>query len=846
MMRLVDGRAWCRQVIVRDAVVLLTDAIDQARLVVVDAPAGYGKTVALDQWCAILQSNGRPVARFKATGRDADEHMLSMLHLRPDPDVRRVVAIDDAHLLSPGIVAAIDENLAEAPDGMTVILAGRLRPALRVGRLRAQGMLVEIGTEELKVRDEEIGAFLRARGASEKDMAVLLPLTATLDGWAAGLALLPMSGGDARSFARHVDEYVEEELLGRLPFDLRASVEATAILREVSPATITGLIDDCDLDVLAAHIQDAGIPVRHVRGIGFHYPPFMREALGRRLRNRDEARYCDLHRQAALREQARGSYMSAALHAGDAGDMTLLGALLEAGTEQFNNDGQMDQTVTLARKLPPDILAGCPGVQLTLAWHAARRLDFDVAERLIQGAEAFARDLDDSEETLRLLRIVRHRYLVLAIARDDLATVERESQALMVDFWEDDPLTACSMLAPLISAQRELYHIHDMTKLQVDARDALARCTQSFPIIAGKSAIAPTLIAYGCVAAGIEILEEAMALAEAVGGSGSGIGALPAIRLAEIAYETGDRQRARDLLDRYSDVLTDWQFVDQMLSGHLLRARLFEADGDVQAALRELERTGVMASRAHLPRLHAGILNEQVRLLLLEGQVEDARRLLHASKLVPEGSPVPTRTPSRREEPIALAWIRMSIADGRLREAETVAGKWRDFLNARGSFQSLLRFELLIAQSRSLAGAQMAAVRALRSAVATAARGGWVRPFAEEGPVIVGLVAEAFRGAREVSRTLDQFVPRLLGELDISVPSAKAEGVDSLTEALVGRELEIVMMASQGMKNREIGTCLGLSENTVKWYMQQIYSKLGVHSRLGAVQCSRRMGLLND
>src|SRR3546814_3550048 len=62
-----------------------------------------------------------------------------------------------------------------------------------------------------------------------------------------------------------------------------------------------------------------------------------------------------------------------------------------------------------------------------------------------------------------------------------------------------------------------------------------------------------------------------------------------------------------------------------------------------------------------------------------------------------------------------------------------------------------------------------------------------------------------------------------------------------LGSRLASREVDILTLVSGGLRNREIGDRLGLTEGTVKWYMQQIYDKLGVRRRPQAVIRARQM-----
>ena len=61
---------------------------------------------------------------------------------------------------------------------------------------------------------------------------------------------------------------------------------------------------------------------------------------------------------------------------------------------------------------------------------------------------------------------------------------------------------------------------------------------------------------------------------------------------------------------------------------------------------------------------------------------------------------------------------------------------------------------------------------------------------------------------------------------------------------ITNREVEILSMVAGGMPNRQIGDQLGLTEGTVKWYLQQIYDKLGIRNRKLAVNRAQRLGVI--
>src|SRR5260221_10898207 len=69
---------------------------------------------------------------------------------------------------------------------------------------------------------------------------------------------------------------------------------------------------------------------------------------------------------------------------------------------------------------------------------------------------------------------------------------------------------------------------------------------------------------------------------------------------------------------------------------------------------------------------------------------------------------------------------------------------------------------------------------------------------------------------------------------------SRQPSADSLTH----REQEILRLVADGLSNQDIAERLVISLGTVKWYVKQIHSKLGVSSRTQAIAAGRASGLL--
>jgi LuxR family maltose regulon positive regulatory protein len=180
--------------------------------------------------------------------------------------------------------------------------------------------------------------------------------------------------------------------------------------------------------------------------------------------------------------------------------------------------------------------------------------------------------------------------------------------------------------------------------------------------------------------------------------------------------------------------------------------------------------------------------------------------------------------------------------------ARKVASRWLDLLKRTGAIRSAVTFELLLAEISVLQGNRSKARRAVRSAVEMAESAGWVRLFLDEGEVISSLLSEAYAHGPLLDTPADKFAARLVS-LVTGGPTVGADDEEDdesfgLSSRLASREIDILTMVGGGLRNREIGERLGLTEGTVKWYMQQIYDKLGVRRRPQAVLRARQFGLL--
>ena len=248
-------------------------------LVLVCAPAGYGKTVLLADW---TRRGGQPAAWLSLDGGDNDparfwRHAVAALdRARPGTGERvapllgppapasfqglvtalinelasdeALLVLDDYHVISAQQVHdSLGFLLEHQPAGIGVVLASRSDPPLPLARLRARGQLAELRGAELRFTVGEATALLQqvaaGPGTALPDASVAA-LAARTEGWAAGLALAALSlrgHDDAAAFVaaftgshRYVLDYLAEEVLERQPEQVRTFLLETSVLERLS------------------------------------------------------------------------------------------------------------------------------------------------------------------------------------------------------------------------------------------------------------------------------------------------------------------------------------------------------------------------------------------------------------------------------------------------------------------------------------------------------------------------------------------------------------------------------------------------------------------------------------
>jgi len=874
-------------------------------VVLVCAPAGYGKTMLLADW---VRRGQRRVAWLSLDAGDNDpsrfwRHGLAALDqawpgiagrvgplLGPPPPAAfeglvtalvnelaveaggdaALLVLDDYHVISSTAVhASVEFLLAHRPPGLVLVLASRADPPLALSRLRVHGQLTELRAAELRFTHGESAALLEQVAGTPvralPDTAVAA-LAARTEGWAAGLQLAGLSlrgqpdvAGFVTAFTgshRYVLDFLAEEVLERQSAELRAFLLETSILERLSGALCDAVTGRAGSQRVLEEVERAGlflVPLDEVRG-WWRYHHLFADLLRARLEQERPGRVPDLHRNAAAWYDDHGLADEAIWHAMAAGEMIWAARLIERHFDAvFYLRGEGATIQRWISALPGDLVQSRPRLLLAQAFLAAQGGGVETVEPLLDAAEqaSAATAGEPFEPTIgRADSILVNVPALSALCRAYLAQFRGDAGATAA--------FASAALAEVGEGERMLdFVIRRYLATSEWLRGRLGEAERAFVSrIAGwREAGRPTLAAWneyelsqvqrgqGRLDAAVRTGEQALAFAAAPGGAPP-LAAGPAyVSLAEVAYQRNELDLALRHVSEGIALCRQFAYTPPLAGGLVTLAWIRQATGDPAGALAAIGEAGQASPGP--PGLFNPVPAQRARLLLAQGELDAAARWTQEHGLSADDAP------DYPGEQGHLVLARVLLGQDQPGPALGLLDRLYAAAAAQERTGSLIEIGVLRALALAATGDADRAVDVLAEALILACPQGYIRVFADEGPpmatLLSGLIAAQRTGrARGVPLGYLAGLQRAFSPKAAPPPGPgpRSAPVPGLIEPLTSRELEVLGMLAAGRSNRAIADQFVISLDTVKKHVSHILGKLGAASRTEAVARARELGLI--
>jgi LuxR family transcriptional regulator, maltose regulon positive regulatory protein len=874
---------------------------EAARVTVVSAPPGSGKTALLRSWVveADLAERAGWVAAERGQ-RDPQQFWMSVLGalrqtvpgaalVRPltaAPDLdgwaiverllkdlaaldeRLWLVIDDLHELGSDQARQLELLVMRAPEELRFVLATRHDVRLGLHRLRLEGELTEIRTADLRFTAAETQELLAATGVQLTD-AALARLVDRTEGWAAGLRLAALSLAghpDPERFAaefsgseRTVAEYLLAEVLDRQPEQTRRLLLRTSVLEQVNGELADLLTGDSGGERTLQDLEDANAFVVSLDAARswFRYHHLFAGLLQLELRRAEPEEVTRLHQTASEWFAAHGFPVEAIRHAQAAHHWALAARLLADHWPGLYLDGRTATVHALVAGFP----AGAPAADAELAAVAAgdelAQGSLEAAERYLGLAERGSATVPEERrgQAQVLLGVVR---LLLARQRGDPSAAAEQAQRLQA--LADAPGTAQYDLAPparelaLPGLGEELRALAltslGITEMWAARREEAERHLEQGTALArriGRPFLEFTGLAYQVVGEfyrsfprTIERGMHAVELAREHGWADVPAAGIAYMRLGSVLAWQGRPGEAEPWVQLAERTVRAEAEPATALGVHHVRGLLELSrgcDADALAAFRAAERQARFLVTPHL--LATAALGFLVHTLVRLGDLDRAERVLA------ELGEHREHDRDRGEVRVATAVLRLAQRDPRAAAVALTPVLDGSAPVTRPTW--LVQAFLLEAIARDALGDPASAGCALEHALDLAEPDGALLTFLlHPAP---GLLARHTRQRTTHAALVAEILGLLAGPEGMGRPPMTRGDLGRmvpprLTEPLSKSEIRVLRYLPTHLSAPEIAGQLSVSVSTVKTHLRNLYAKLGVHSRAEAVESARVLGLL--
>jgi len=857
----------------------------RAQLVLLHAPAGYGKTILLAQWREALLSSGNDVAWLSFEQEDDDPAQL-LTHLMlaasravpgirspalTDPirgdtgTLRRLLAslasglahakplvfiLDDYHLArEPKVHDLVMQFIRAVPGNVRVVIASRLRGTLPIAALKARGHVDEIGPEHLVFTSREAEELFRASIVPES-LSLLMERT---EGWPVAVQLarhwieerqrpdelirqFTGSSGD-------IALYLTEQIMLTLPPRAQQFLLRTAVVDQLNgdlADAICGSTDGWQMLESLEPLSALLVPIGGSSG-WFRYHQLFLDYLRARQKSLGEPAVRQLYLNAAQWFEAHGELEAAVKYATRSGDMTSAAHMVEhAGGIWISIRHGAPYLRRLLQLFPVDVIDARPRLKVAQGLLTIKEGRIKDAYRELREAhaqaEAFDSDPDFAKDALALKAAI-------AEQGDDGLTIEDVAalEALLGDTLRTDRW--------LQGAVNELLCIAQIRRGNAIVAEAIGhealRIYEEFGALNGRIFarinLCLSLSAQGRFGEADDLLAHTGRLIRELMQAEVTPAPIVDILRAQVLYERYELGAAWTACRSGLAALEHGECWFEVFDvGYTTAARVLTLQGAFDRALTVLEQGQAIARRRGLIRLENLLRYRRVEVLTRENKSESLATELEC--LLDETRSANDTQSFLEYETVTLAAARLAIAQG---HATVALGLLQPLLVAcqeRGRMLAVTRGLALQGLAHRSLEQHDQAVASMVRALSLASAQHWTLVFIEEGAVMAALLDEVLRQVN-ITALPTESVSLVAAVLSANL-ERRVERPNDPQGLLKPREREVLEGIGAGLSNKLIGRRMRVTDEAVKYHLKKLYAKLGVGDRIMAVAVARKYGLL--
>ena len=836
-------------------------------LVLVSAPAGFGKTTLVSEWIRKIQpeissawlsldEGDNDPARFwqyfiyaintiqPETGKTA----LSFLGSNEKPPIESiltllindlikmpkdfVLVLEDYHFVkNPEVNRGLNFLLERLPPKMHLVIITRFDPTLHLAHFRGKGMLLEIRADDLRFTLSETSGLRKALDGPELSSDNLAALNTRAEGWAVGLKMAFLSLRQEKDIPRFIAEftgsnrylvdYLAEEVLHQQPEEIQEFLLQTSILDRLTALLCNSVAKVSDSREVLLALEQANlfiIPLDTAQQ-WYRYEHLFADFLRRVLQEKHgQSLITDLHQRASRWYEDNNCPDDAINHALLAQDWESVVKLLYEHDWKRIKVGEGVKLIEWFSKIPPEILRAHPLIYLQYAFVLIETNQLDLCESILDYLEQV--NLEDNEFQGLVAMEQTH---IGRLRGDAQKYIEKATKtlSLLPSIENETRKTISFFLGPILVDQRKYEESETLLVEVID--DALRRNDYSVAVLP-MSFLGYISMCRGKLIRAEQLCRRALSCGEQ---------SLPAMFaltiLGLIEYEGNKIEAAAKHLAKAIELNNMWKNNPISIMAPLFSSMIHQVQGNRTEAMRAIERSDQACQSNCSPEEVARNVGFHFALALMQEDITAVNKwgnkVVEYARILPaEVAHMPYRLLIARGDK-ALAAQQMEAAYGQM---------------AADGCYPLVKIRL----TQALAAPNVdTALRFLAEALKLGEPEGYVRTFADEGKLIKPLLEKAI--AQWIK---PEYARKLLAVIEAEeeqLPSSR-EKIPSCAPALnilSRRETEVIRLIASGFSDHQIADKLVISLSTAKTHVHHIFTKLHAKDRLQAVNRARDLQL---
>jgi len=863
------------------------------KLILVSAPAGFGKTTLLSDWINQLKistawfsldkSDSDPVeflnyiiAGIQTIHKGFGENALKLLNSPNKPSVESIASLlineilsvnqnfllvlDDFHLIESGeTVKLVAYFIEHIPDNIHIVILTRSDPNISISRLRSRHQLLELRSSDLSFSANDISILFNKKLKLGLSIEDVYSLESKTEGWIAGLQLtaLSMQGRDdisqyiedLKGDNRYIMDYLMEEVLKIQTDEIKEFLLRSSLMEQMSAPLCNAILNRNDCQQILETLEKNNmfvIPLDDERK-WYRYHHLFGNLLKQRLQQKDPMLFIDIHNKACDWFEQSNMFNFALEHALENKNyeksIQLLGEIVECMWEK----GQHSAIMKYGDIIPVELIKRNPVFCLYYAWVLIAAGNVHRAEPFLVSAETIAGEFinnkNSSKENIqynkKLLGKISVAFAYLNSHIEHSQKIFDYCKTAMENLSENDPFWFSWAWFSYGIAYFSKGDLLESNKAFNSAFEYGKKSGNIYLISTIAIRMAENEQQLGHYKSAYKKCSDLLTLVKDKGFSEIArtewtYAALYLI-MGVSQFMWADMDRAYENLKIAYDLSKSGRDIYLKIFILMVYTIVLKERGDSELKKRIDEMDLAIKQNDIPPFLTSMYIGWKIYLFIENNQIDEANNMVSQYELDPG------KKKTHANEGAYSSYIRLLLAQNKLDEAEFLLSELKALADNNNAVEKIIELKISYAVLFKLRGSREKGIAYLIEAMELASDENLLYYFVNEHDHIKDLMNEAFK---ILATTKTNIPTKFVDNIKVAIERKEKLKKMNFGIDLSARELETLKLIMQDLPNQEIADKLFISLNTVKTHVKNIYLKLDVDNRVKAVVKARELGVV--